>query len=139
MANTYNVQTMIDGPKNFIVKVDVTLDGNSGDFTIPQTIVNCAVMSPMEPNKNVRVTRVRVDEIDWDVQNGLAVNLAWDGAGPMPLWRMVGRSIEKSWREGGLQNNADQPNGNITMTTTTTAAPGAPLVATFKLKCVKQK
>ena len=126
---------MIDGPRWAVLKVDVSLDG-SGDYAVPEVIVNPALLSPYGPN-NTPPKRVRVDILDWDVQDGLAVNLLWDGAGPATLWRMVGRSIEKAFHVGGLQNNADQPTGKITMTTTSTS-PGAPLFATFKIHCVKQ-
>ena len=135
MSNSYNLQKLIDGPRNVVLKVDVSLDG-SGDYTNPQTIVNVKTLSSMGPTFGPNPNRVRVDILDWDVQDGLSIYLWWDGAGPMPVWRMVGRSIEKAFHIGGLQNNADQPNGNITMTTAS-AQNGVPLVATFKIHCVK--
>ena len=134
MGNSVNVQKMLDGPRNAVFKVDVALDG-SGDITNPQTIVDPALLSSTGPN-DAPLHRVRVDLLDWDVQDGLDINLFWDGAGPAPMWRMVGRSIEKAFHVGGLQNNADQPNGKITMTATSQQA--IPLFATFKIHCVKQ-
>ena len=136
MANSYNVQTLLDGPRWAVFKVDIQLDGLSGDFGNPQTIVNLPALSSMGPTYGLHPKKVRVDILDWDAQDGLSVFLWWDGVGPTPLWRMVGRSIEKAYHIGGLQNNADQPNGNITMTTQSVQQ--APLVATFKIHCVKQ-
>ena len=133
--NQISIQKMLDGPRNAVFKVDVSLDG-SGDYAIPQTIVDPAQLSRTGPN-DAPLKRVRVDILDWDVQDGLSVNLLWDGAGSAPLWRMVGRSIEKAFHVGGLQNNADTPNGKITMTTSSVQA-GVPLAATFKIHCVKQ-
>lgn len=135
--NSYVIQKLVDGPRNSIFKVDVSLDG-SADYSNPQTIVNCATLSSMGPTFGPRPTRIRVDVLDWDVQPGLSINLFWDGFGPASLWRMVGRSIEKAFHFGGLQNNADQPNGNITMTTTSTTI-GVPLVGSFNIRCVKRK
>lgn len=136
--NTYNVQTMLDGPRNTVVKVDISLDGASGDFTVPTVLVDPQLLSSSGPANGPPPRKVRVDDIDWDVQDGLSVNLWWQGAGnSAPIWRMVGRSREKAFHAGGLQNNADQPTGRITFTTTSTSL-NAPLVATFKLHCVKQ-
>lgn len=134
MANVVASQKMLDGPHNAVFKIDVSLDG-TGDLT-SQVIVDPALLSPTGPN-DAPLKRVRVDLLDWDIQDGLVVNLAWDGAGPASLWRMVGRSIEKAYHVGGLQNNADQPTGKITMTTSSQQA-GVPLVGTFKIHCVKQ-
>lgn len=134
--NQVVLQTLMDGPRNTVIKVDVTLDGASGDVTNPYPIVIPLQLSSAGPDQGPHPRKVRVDILDWDVQDGLAVNLLWDGVGPASLWRMVGRSIEKAFHVGGLQNNAEQPNGNITMTTTSSQA--VPLVATFKIHCVKQ-
>lgn len=134
--NQVLTQTLLDGPRNTVIKVDVSLDG-SGDFSVPQVIVNPALLSSTGPNDGAHPRKVRVDILDWDIQDGLGVYLFWDGAGSAPLWRMVGRSIEKAYPIGGLQNNADQPTGKITMTTSSTQS-GVPLVATFKIHCVKQ-
>ena len=133
--NTISIQKMLDGPRNAVFKVDVSLDG-TGDFAIPQTIVDPALLSRTGPN-DAPLKRVRVDVLDWDVQDGLTLNLIWDGAGPASLWRMVGRSLKKSNDVGGLQNNSDQPSGKITMTTSSVQA-GVPLAATFEIHCVKQ-
>lgn len=136
MANSYNVQTLLDGPRNVVVKVDVSLDGVQGDYAIPQMLIQASTLSRPVAG-TVTPLRLRVDLLDWDVQDSLAVNLFWDGVGDMPIWRMVGRSMEKAFHIGGLQNNADQPTGNIVFTTTSSAI-NVPLVATFKVHCVKQ-
>ena len=137
MANSIVIQKLEDGPRNAIFKVDVSLDG-SGDYVNPQTIVDVSTLSSMGPTFPSHPTRVRVDVLDWDIQASLAINLWWDGLGPASLWRMVGRSIEKAFHFGGLQNNADEPNGNITLTTAS-ITPGTPLVGSFNIRCVKQR
>lgn len=135
--NSYTIQLLEDGQRNTVVKVDISLDG-SGDYPDPQTIVNCALLSKMGPTFGPHPTRVKVERVDWDVKDGLTVNLWWDGYGPASLWRLVGRSVEKAHYFGGLVNNADQPNGNITFTTTSTTQ-GVPLVGTFIISCTKQR
>lgn len=129
--NSISAQTIVDGARNTIIKVDVSLDG-SGDFTVPQTIVNPALLSPIRQGQRAR--KLRVQRLEWFAQDGLSINLFWDGAGSAPLWRMTGRAVEQF---DGLQNNADQPSGKITMTTTSSTA-SLPLVASFKIHCVKK-
>lgn len=136
--NNFNVQTLLDGPRNTVVKVDVSLDG-SGDYLVPEVLLDPRTLCSPGPPVNMQGPKarlLRVDILDWDVQDGLIINLWWQGAGDMPLWRMVGRSIEKAYPVGGLQNNADQPTGRITFTTTSTQS--TPLAATFKIHTVKQ-
>lgn len=136
--NTYNVQTLLDGPRNTVVKVDVSLDG-SGDYANPEILLDPRTLCSYGPPVNMsgpKARLLRVDLLDWDIQDGLIINLWWEGVGSMPLWRMVGRSVEKAFPQGGLQNNADQPTGRITFTTTSTQQ--IPLSATFKIQTVKQ-
>lgn len=137
MANSFSVQILNDGPRNTIAVCTISLDGTQGDYQIPQKLINLPTLSSMGVGFGPHPTRVRVDDLDWDIQNGLSVNLFWEGDGPASIWRMVGRSREKAFHFGGLQNNADQPTGNITFTTTSTTT-GAPLFATFRITCVKQ-
>lgn len=138
--NVVNIQTMLDGARNYVAKVDVALDG-SGDISNPYTIVDPRLLSSMGPGSStLPPSKVRVDLLDWDFQDGIAAYLWWEG--PMgdantPIWRMVGRSIEKAFHVGGLQNNADQATGRITLTTASLTL-GVPLVGTFKIHCVKQ-
>lgn len=137
MSNSYIIQKLIDGPRNVVMKVDVSLDG-SGDYVNPQTIVNLSTLSSMGPTFGLHPKDISVIVLDWDIQQSLAVNLFWDGFGPASLWRMVGRSMEKAYSFGGLRNNADQPNGNITMTTASQSL-AVPLVGSFTIRCVKRR
>ena len=136
--NSYNVQVLLDGPRNTVAKVDISLDGVSGDYAEQQIILDPRTLSSYGPSMRdgPKSRLLRVDDLDWEIQNGLSVNVFWEGVGTTPLWRMVGRSREKAWHFGGLQNNADQPTGRITFTTTSTA--GGPLFATFRVQTVKQ-
>ena len=138
MSNSFVIQKLVDGARNAVFKVDVSLDG-SGDYVIPETVIQVRTLSGFDTTEGLILPKkpLRVDVLDWDVQQGLAINLWWDGAGPASLWRMVGRSIEKAYHYGGLQNNADQPNGNITFTTTSQTT-GVPLVGSFNIRCVKR-
>jgi hypothetical protein len=135
--NSYNVQTLLDGPRNTVAKVDVSLDG-SGDFLNPEIVLDPRTLSSYGPSMRdgPKARLLRVDLLDWDIQDGLMVNLLWEGVGSTRLWTMVGRSLEKAYHIGGLQNNADQPTGRIMFTTTSTQQ--IPLVATFKIHTVKQ-
>lgn len=135
--NSFIIQKVLDGPRNAIFKVDLDLDG-SGDYLNPEMLVQLSTLSSMGPTFGPHPQRVSVDIIDWDVQQGLRVNLWWDGAGDAALWKLVGRSIEKAFYYGGIQNNADQPTGNITFTTTSSVT-NVPLSATFHIRCVKQR
>lgn len=127
MANAVSIQKIEEGPRNAIFKVDVALDG-SGDYSIPQTIVDAKLLA---------TPRLRVDRLEWSVQDGMTINLLWDGAGSSPMWRMTGRGREDAKRIGGLQNNADQPSGKITMTTSSQQS-GLPLSASFTIHCTKK-
>src|SRR5574337_567819 len=97
MANSFVIQKLVDGPRNAIFKVDISLDG-SGDYTIPEVLVQVKTLSGFDkPGLTLPKKPLRVDVLDWDIQQGLAINLWWDGAGDAALWRMVGRSIEKAY------------------------------------------
>ncbi len=135
--NSFILQKLIDGPRNVVIKIDVSLDG-SADYANPENIVVPATLSSMGPTFGPHPTDLSVPKLDWDIQQGLAINLWWDGMGDASLWRMVGRSTEKAFPFGGLRNNANQPTGNITMTTVSTSL-GVPLVGSFTITCVKRK
>lgn len=130
---------MLDGPRWYVAKVDVSLDG-TGDFPAPQVVVDPSTLSSYQrPGSGPPPARVRIDLLDWDIQDGLAVSVFWEGqggGGNSPIWRLVGRSMEKAFHVGGLQNNADQPTGRIVLTTKSTTT--GPLFGSFKIHCVKQ-
>ena len=138
MANTVNIQLLVDGPKNVVAKIDGFVDTSDLALT---TLLDPATLSTVFPNQGLngaKATLLRVNKIIYDVEDLLSLNLAFDGATPAPIWHLVGRGqVELDKKFGGLQNNAVAPTGKITAVTQGWSA-AAILSFTIWLECTKQ-
>lgn len=108
MANVVTLQTIIDGPRNLVVKVTGTLD--SGDVSLT-TIVTPSTTFRSPP-------LVQLDYIDYAIQDGLEIQLQWQGTPNSPLMPLAGRGRMGFDCFGGIPDNATTPTGNIQMLTT---------------------
>lgn len=115
MANITNVQTLVDGNRNVVVKVVGILDtSNLSDVVIadPATLTDYDI-------NGVKATQLRIDHIEYDIQDGLTATLYWDADTPVPAWTGLNRGEVEAKKYGGLLNNAgDGKNGKITLSTT---------------------
>jgi len=133
MANSTTIQTLVDGPRNTILKLDGLLDTSDQGSTI---IVDPATLSDYNIN-GVKATKLRINKINFDVEDGLDVELFWDASSPVRIGNFVGRGKVDAWRYGGIVNNATSPTGKITLQTQGWST-GAILSYTIVLELVKQ-
>lgn len=133
MANSTTIQTLVDGPRNTILKLDGLLDTSDQGSTI---IVDPATLSDYNIN-GVKATKLRINKINFDVEDGLDVELFWDASSPVRIGNFVGRGKVDAWRYGGIVNNATSPTGKITLQTQGWST-GALLSYTIVLELVKQ-
>jgi hypothetical protein len=117
MANLFAVQTLLDGPRNVVVKVTGVLDTSDLAST---TVIDPATLSAIGAFGTLP-TKVRIDMIEYNIEDTLSVNLFWDATVPVLTGEFVGRGSQKYNHFGGLLNNAGAGvTGKITATTTTT-------------------
>lgn len=133
MANSTTNQTLVDGPRNVIIKLDGLLDTSDLSGVV---IVDPATLSDYNIN-GVKATKLRINKINFDVEDGLDVELFWDAATPVRIGDFVGRGKMEAWRYGGIINNATSPTGKITMSTQGWTS-GTVLSYTIVLELVKQ-
>lgn len=133
MANSTTIQTLVDGPRNVILKLDGLLDTSDQGSTI---IVDPATLSDYNIN-GVKATKLRINKINFDVEDGLDVELFWDAGTPIRIGNFVGRGKVDAWRYGGIVNNATSPTGKITLQTQSWSI-GTILSYTIVLELVKQ-
>ena len=133
MASELKVQTLNDGFKNTTIKIDGFV--NATDLT-SQTVLDLANLSQVDGFGHLATT-MRVNRINFDVEDALQVNLDWDGATPNNIWRCTGRGEIKGKPFGGFPDNATTPNGKITLTTEGGAAATTNLAFTIVLEVVK--
>lgn len=124
MANSLALQVVNDGGRNFNVNLDLLVD--SGDYS-PTVITNVANMTPP-------ASRLKIECIEFAVEDGLAVYLSWQALVPVTFARLTGRGKLKY---NYLDNNAGQGvTGNITLATQGWTV-GQSLSATIILRTVK--
>ena len=135
MANVTTIQTLVDGQKNVVIKVDGLLD--TSDVALA-TLLDPATLSAVLENGQ-KATKLRIDKIVYDVEDTLAVNLFWDATADVSIWHLVGRGkLEFDKKYGGLQNNAGAGiTGKILYSTQGWLAAGL-LSYSFTLECTKQ-
>jgi hypothetical protein len=131
MANVLTTQILEDGERNTVVHVTGLLDTSDLAATI---IVDVSALSERVPP----ATQLRIDKIEFAVEDTLTVNVLWDATADVTAASLVGRGCFK-WKDtGGLINNAGAgKTGDIFVSTQGWAA-SAILAFTFTLYCVKQ-
>lgn len=108
MANATNIQTLLDGERNLVVKVVGILD-TSNDA---QTVVDVSALVPA-------ALRVRIDKVTYSISSQLAVNLLWDANTDVPIVSLSGFGHIKAKHSGGLTNNGGTGvTGDVKLTTT---------------------
>lgn len=127
------VQILNDGYRNTTIKVDGYL--NAADLS-GVTVIDPSTLSQMDGQGTIP-DRVRVNRINFDVQDGIQVDLLWAGATPGSLWKLTGRGEIKAKPFGGITNSAITPTGVITVTTIGGAATTTNTSYTIVLELVK--
>lgn len=103
MANSVNIQTILDGPRNCVIKVEGILD--TSDLA-SATLVDPALLFGMDNTGLVKAAKLRILEIQYNVEDTLEVRLAWDASTPVRIDQLTGRGKIDAKAFGGLTNNA---------------------------------
>lgn len=111
MANLAAIQELVNGPRHFVVKLDIQGDG-SGEIT-DELLVEVGSLD---------CTEVRLDGIKGHV-DGFDVNLEWDGTTKAPLFKIpnaLHSYIDLNWaKTSGLINpKVANFTGDVVFTTT---------------------
>lgn len=114
MANSTTTQVVLDGSRNAIIKFEGVLDTSDLASTV---VVDPAQLTGIDNTLSRKATGFRIKQITFNVEDGLSLNLFWDGATPARIEELTGREDSSFECFGGLTNNAVTPNGKITATT----------------------
>lgn len=107
MVDTVSSQTLIDGPRNVVVKLTNTSDG-TGESAVLKVDVSGLSGAP---------SRVRIDKIRYSVA-GMVARLLWDATTDVTIVDLQGDGCLDCCGFGGLTNNAGTGvNGDILLTT----------------------
>jgi hypothetical protein len=105
MANSVQIQTLVDSERNLVVKLVGILDTSNVSLA---TLIDPALLASVNSTglNSQKPTKVAIKKVTYDVEDGLAVNLYWDATTDVPIWRFVGRGFVMGEQVGFLQNNA---------------------------------
>ena len=135
MANSITTTVLQDGPKNTRVRFEGVLD--TSDFT-SMTVVDPAVLTDLGPFAGVKAKALRIDKIDYDIEDTLSINLFWDATTPVRITEFTGRGTIDNTKYNDWNNpQAAGWTGKITATSQGWAASGI-LSFSLTLTLVKQ-
>jgi len=105
MANSVQIQTLVDSERNLVVKLVGILDTSNVSLA---TLIDPALVAAVNASglNSQQPTKIAIKKVTYDVEDGLAVNLYWDATADVPIWRFVGRGFVMGEHIGFLQNNA---------------------------------
>jgi hypothetical protein len=137
MANVVTIQTVIDGPRNAVVKITGVLD--TSDVAATQVAIPANMMHIFE---SLPFPLLKIEHIDYSIGANLEIILSWGlaaGAGPgAAILPIAGRGRMSFYDFGGLTNNQSPTDGSIWLQTTGWAAtPDAINVFSVVLELVK--
>lgn len=127
-------QILVDGPRNVVIKYEGTLTATESNVF---TIVDPALLSDFDIN-GVKANRLRVNKVNYDVEDLLTVNVLWEGASAnTTFWNFTGRGKVDAKHYGGIIDNATNPTGKI-LASFDYEGTGQVLTFTMILELVKQ-
>jgi hypothetical protein len=105
MANVTSVQTLVDSERNLVIKLVGILDTSNVSLA---TLIDPALLASVNASglNSQKPTKVAIKKVNYDVEDGLAVNLYWNATTDVPIWRFTGRGCVNAEQFGFLQNNA---------------------------------
>lgn len=110
MANSFLLETIVDGPRNLIVKATGVLD--TSNLAAVQAVIPATSMQ-LYTNKP---PLVRLDHIDYSISDQLEVTLSWGTASNSPgvvLMPLAGRGRMSFEYFKGIPNNQSPTDGSI--------------------------
>lgn len=135
MATTLALQTVIDGPRNCVIKIT----GSTLSADIAYTVIaNPANFQGIDFSGTIKAGDWTVKKITYNVQDLLSVQLLWDATTPLLIQSLEGRGNVKSEAYGGLPNNAGAgKTGSIGLQTQGGTAQATTLNFTIELELEK--
>lgn len=106
MADAVSSQTLVDGPRNTVIKYTNLSDG-TGESGVTKVDASTLEGSP---------TNIKIDGV-WFNCSGMSVQVDWDGGTPATALILADEGAWDFRCFGGIQNNAGSPNNDITFTT----------------------
>jgi hypothetical protein len=136
MANELTIQTILDGPRNAIIKVSGTLD--SSDLA-QQVLLDPATLGGINNTGLVKAAKLRLQRLTHNIEDGLTVDLWWDATTPVRIEGIEGRGHQNYDRFGGLTNIAGAGVTGKILIATQGWATGSILSFSLLLELVKQQ
>lgn len=130
MANVTSTQTLVDGPRNYVVKFEGILDTSDLGSTI---VIDFSTL-----NNESWATQLRIDKIQYNIEDTLTLNLLWDATADVRICQLTGRGEFDATGFGGLQNNAGAGKTGDVLATTQGWSASAILSFSVILECTKQ-
>ena len=136
MANSVQIQTLVDSERNLVVKLVGILDTSNVSLA---TLIDPALVAAVNASglNSQQPTKVAIKKVTYDVEDGLAVNLYWDATADVPIWRFVGRGKVMGEHIGFLQNNAGAGVNGKVLYDTDGYSSGS-LSFSLLIECIKQ-
>ena len=136
MANSVQIQTLVDSERNLVVKLVGLLDTSNVSLA---TLIDPALVAAVNASglNSQQPTKVAIKKVTYDVEDGLAVNLYWDATADVPIWRFVGRGFVMGEQIGFLQNNAGAGVNGKVLYDTDGYSSGS-LSFSLLIECIKQ-
>jgi hypothetical protein len=102
-----------DGARNTMFDIVGVCDGAD----LPATVV--VDVSKLFSEPGYKITKLRIDDIQYFIEPGLLVELLWEGDGSEHLhcMKMTGRGTANYGKAGGRQNMLEGATGNIMIAT----------------------
>lgn len=113
MANVSSIQVVLDGPRHTTIKAEGILDTSD----LASTVLADVATLWGNYNNTAKAKTFRVMHIRFNVEDGLAVNLSFNGATPARIEELTGRGEMKFHEFGGIPDNSTTPNGQILIST----------------------
>ena len=132
MANLIEVQDIIDGPRNGVFKVDMLLD--SSDIT--GFVIWDPAQHYIDPPPMTATNSCAIYEIQYAVQDGLALDMQWDALVPKSITHLEGRGKFPLDALSGLPNNALGATGKVLLSSQGWTT-GSKLAATLVVHVIK--
>jgi hypothetical protein len=136
MANSVQIQTLVDSERNLVIKLVGVLDTSNVSLA---TLIDPALLASIDSTGlNARKpSKVAIKKVTYDVEDGLAVNLYWDATTDVPIWRFVGRGFVMAEHFGFLQNDAGTGVNGKVLYDTDGYATGT-ISFSLLIECIKQ-
>lgn len=139
MANSQQIEKVIDGQRNCVFKITGRLDTSDQAYGL---VVDITTLSTLSTQGTTAPKSVRVKKIEYSISDGLEVQLYWDSGGVQAssavMMNLYGRGTFPNTPYGELYNNATSPSGSIGLATTGWSA-GAVLFYTVILEMYKSE